>query len=95
MVIQLKSISANAATRVIIKMLRSKLTLIFLALLLTGCGTFTGGDYVLISKGQADGIQGILTGGVGYCKLTVKGDSVTLQDVNAKQLENLCNAVPN
>jgi hypothetical protein len=71
-----------------------KILLISICLLIAGCGTLSEADYVLISKGQADGINAIFTGGVGYCKLTIKGKSIKVNRVSADELKRLCESVP-
>ena len=49
---------------------------ILIAVSMYGCGKtrFSGGDYVMVSKGEADGLAGIVTGGASYCKVATKGD---------------------
>ena len=76
---------------------RAILVLFLLSLLvvpfLQGCGTFSDAKYIMVSKGQADGLQGIITGGVGYCKLTIKGDT-QITGLSGEQLKELCDSVP-
>jgi preprotein translocase subunit SecG len=63
-----------------------------LCLTLAGCGTLTGGNYILVSKGQADGLGAIFSGGVEYCKITSKGEA-KLAAMNSEQIADLCNRV--
>ena len=49
-----------------------KTFIIFLSGLLAACGTLSNTEYIIVSKGQSDGLQGVITGGVGYCKISVK-----------------------
>lgn len=70
-------------------------TILMLAVViaLSGCGTFTDANYVLISKGQSDGLGGVFTGGVDYCKLSVKGDAELVSTMSPDDFKKLCESV--